>query len=148
MFTHILVPTDGSKLSARAVKTAVRLAKSTGARVTGVYVVAAYYPAIPGEALIGIPGVASKDYKRVVQALADKALAEVRRTADAFGVSSQTVTVVGGEPWRAILRTARGKHCDLIVMASHGRSGLTALVIGSETNKVLTHSKLPVLVCR
>jgi nucleotide-binding universal stress UspA family protein len=148
MFTHILVPTDGTKLSAKAVKTAVKLAKSTGARLTGLYVVAPYYPALPGEAFIGIPGVSSKQYKRVVQGLADKALAEIRRTADAYGVPSTSITGVGGEPWRAILRTARGKRCDLIVMASHGRSGLTALVIGSETNKVLAHSKLPVLVCR
>jgi len=63
-------------------------------------------------------------------------------------VTATASSVLGGEPWRVILRVARTRKCDLIVMASHGRRGIAGLLLGSETTKVLTHSKIPVLVCR
>ena len=126
MYKHILVPTDGSRLSAKAVKAAAALAKQVGARLTGVYVIPPYVPPMYGEAAIYVPEITPRRYKELSEKEAAKALAMVEREA----------------------RSARKKKCDLIVMASHGRRGLSGLLLGSETTKVLTHSKVPVLVCR
>jgi nucleotide-binding universal stress UspA family protein len=144
MVRHILVASDGSRLSARAVRVAVRLAKTLGARLSGLHVVAAYAPAGARGMQIG----ALRGFRRAVRLEGERVLAAFRREARACGVAAEASSVVGGEPWRAILRTARARRCDLIVMASHGRSGLAGLVLGSETTKVLTHSRIPVLVCR
>jgi len=146
MFKHILVSTDGSKLSAKAVRMAVQLAKSTGASLTGITVVAPYFPPMYGEAAAALPVVSAATYKREVEAHAKRVLDKV--TAIAPGMDVRTRSVTGGEPWKAIVAAARKGKCDLIVMASHGRSGLSGLLLGSETTKVLTHSKIPVLVCR
>lgn len=148
MFKHILVPTDGSKLSAKAVKTAARLAKATGARLTGLYVVAPYASPVYAESMIAIPAVTTAEYQAIVRRHADRALSAVKRQAGLLGVPCATLSPVGGEPWSAILRAARAKKCDAIVMASHGRGRLASLLLGSETTKVLAHSKIPVLVCR
>jgi len=146
MFKHILVPTDGSKLSAKAVKMAVQLAKSSGASLTGVYVAAPYFPPMYGDAIVAMPAINAADYKRVVDAQAKRAFAALESAGKGMNVKTRMVT--GGEPWKAILSAARSAKCDLILMASHGRSGLSGLILGSETAKVLTHSKIPVLVCR
>ncbi len=148
MFKHILVPTDGSKLSGKAVAQAVALAKLSGAAMTGLYVMAPYSPAMYGEAAIYVPEMTRKRYEDLARREADKALAALQKQAAAAGVKAKVATVTVYGPWEGIIRTAKTKKCDLIVMASHGRRGLAGLVLGSETTKVLTHSKVPVLVVR
>lgn len=143
MYRHILVSTDGSPFSARAISAAADLAKAIDAKLTGLHVTAAYAPA---SGRLGYASLAG--YERELRKEREHALAFVKSEARAHGVEARVASVVGGEPWRAILDTARKRKCDLIVMASHGRRGVTGLVLGSETNKVLTHSTIPVLVCR
>jgi nucleotide-binding universal stress UspA family protein len=142
MYGHILVATDGSALSAPAIRTAVGLAKSLSARLTAIYVVAPY----AGNAMGAISLL--QGYRRELQRDARRALAAFHAEARAQGVAAQGSSVAGLEPWQAILLAARRRKCDLIVMASHGRGGLAGLLLGSETRKVLTHSRIPVLVCR
>jgi nucleotide-binding universal stress UspA family protein len=141
VYKHILVATDGSALSAPAIRTAVALAKSLGAKLTAICVVAPYAGGMSALSLL-------KGYQQAVQKEARRALAAFNAEARARGVAARALSVVGGEPWQTILLAARRRKCDLIVMASHGRSGLGGLLLGSETTKVLTHSKIPVLVCR
>ena len=143
MYRHILVPTDGSRFSAPAIRMAAALAKALGAKLTGLYVVAPYFPARSGSAYASLSG-----FRRAVEQEAKRALGAFSAQARAHGVKATALSVVGGEPWQAILRAARARKCGLIVMASHGRRGLAAFLLGSETTKVLTHSKIPVLVCR
>ena len=145
---HILVPTDGSKLSLKAVAHAAGLAKATGARVTGLYVMAPYSPAMLGEAALYVPEMSRKRYEELARREADKALEALAKAARAAGVSLKGMVAEHFSPWEGIVRAARAKKCDLIVMASHGRKGLAGLVLGSETTKVLTHSKVPVMVVR
>jgi len=142
MYRHILVAIDGSELSAPAVHHAVGLASSLGAKLSAVYVVAPYGGA-SAAAIASMHG-----FKQAVRRDAQRALAAFHSVARAHGVAAKGSSVVGGEPWQTILLTARARKCDLIVMASHGRGGLAGLLLGSETAKVLTHSKIPVLVCR
>jgi nucleotide-binding universal stress UspA family protein len=142
VYQHILVATDGSAFSAPAIRTAVRLAKSLGAKLTAIYVVAPYASAATAALSL------LKGYRRAVQKEARRALAAFNAEARARGVAARASSVVGGEPWQTILLAARRRKCDLIVMASHGRGGLGGLLLGSETTKVLTHSRIPVLVCR
>ena len=101
-----------------------------------------------GEAAIYVAGLTAKRYKEAAQRTARKALAALKIEAGIAGVPCQTLTVTAPSPWEGIIASAKRKKCDLIVMASHGRRGLTGLILGSETTKVLTHSKIPVLVCR
>lgn len=143
MYRHILVATDGSKLSASAIRVAVDLAQALGAKLTALYVVAPYSPVRTGGAFALMPG-----YQRVVLEQARRALSAFNDEARSQGVAASTTSVIGGEPWQVILRTARTRKCDLIVMASHGRGGLAGLILGSETRKILTYSKIPVLICR
>lgn len=148
MFKRILVPTDGSPLSKRAIRTAIALAKASRAALTGLYVTPPYAPPIYGEAAVYLPEITQKRWQEMAQRAADKALDVLDEEARAAGLSVRRVVTAHANPWKAIIRTAQAKKCDLIVMASHGRKGLEALVLGSETQKVLTHSKIPVLVCR
>jgi nucleotide-binding universal stress UspA family protein len=148
MYDHILVPTDGSKLSQKAVATAAGLAKASGARLTGVYVIPPYTPPVYGEGVAYVPEMSPKAYKELTEREAKRALAAVEVEADAAGVSAKVLAITHAHAWEGIIRTAKAKKCDLIVMASHGRKGLAGLLLGSETTKVLTHSKIPVLVCR
>lgn len=148
MYKHILAPTDGSKLSLKAVKTAATLAKTLGAKLMGVYVIPPYVPPVYGEAVIYMPEMTPRRYKEITRRHADEALAALESEAKSAGVTCKTVTVTADQAWDGIVRTAHSKSCDLIVMASHGRRGLSGLLLGSETTKVLTHSKIPVLVCR
>ncbi|OGA31019.1 MAG: hypothetical protein A3I65_08495 [Betaproteobacteria bacterium RIFCSPLOWO2_02_FULL_68_150] len=148
MYKHILVPTDGSKLSVKAIKTAAALAKTLGAKLMGVYVIPPYVPPVYGEAVIYVPEVTPKRYKEMTAREAKNALAAVETEAKAAGIDCKSVSVTADQAWEGIVRTAHSKSCDLIVMASHGRRGLSGLLLGSETTKVLTHSKTPVLVCR
>jgi nucleotide-binding universal stress UspA family protein len=148
MFKHILVSTDGSKLSGKAIRAAVRLAAATGAKLTGTYVIPPYVEPMYGEAAMYVPAVSPKRYKELTAREARKALASVEIEARTGGVEYRGASLVAGTPWEGIIRAAKARKCDLIVMASHGRRGLAGLVLGSETTKVLTHSKIPVLVCR
>ena len=149
MFRHILVPTDGSRLAAKGIKAGVKLAKALGARVTGVYVIAPFPTPMYSEAVLyAMPGYAEADYRKAAEKAAKKALALIEIEAQTAGVSCHTRTVTAAQPWRGILKEARARKCDAIAMASHGRAGLGGLILGSETQRVLAHSKLPVLVTR
>jgi nucleotide-binding universal stress UspA family protein len=145
MFKHILLPTDGSELSAAAIQQGVRFAKSIGAKVTGICVMPQlhrffYETEIPMRAL--------EEADKRHQELAYTYLGAIEKAGKEVGVSVDTVYEIDDSPYDAIIRVAEQKDCDLIMMASHGRRGVGALLIGSETQKVLTHSKIPVLVCR
>ena len=148
MYKHILVSTDGSKLSAKAVRTAAQLAKALGAKLTGAYVMAPYVPPMYSEGVVYAPPITAQRHKELAAKEAKKALAAVESGARVAGVPCSTLSTTNEHPWRGIIGAAQAKKCDLIVMASHGRRGLAGLLLGSETNKVLTHSKIPVLVCR
>ena len=148
MYRHILVPTDGSKLSAKAIRAAASLARACKAKLTGIYVIPPYAAPLYAEgAVLGMP-ISRRAYQESTEKTARKALAVVEIESQTAGVESSAVHVTGDQPWRAIIRAARSKRCDAIVMASHGRRGLAGVLLGSETVKVLTHSKVPVLVCR
>jgi nucleotide-binding universal stress UspA family protein len=145
MYKRILIPTDGSRLSERAIKEGVKLAKATGARVAGFTSTPPYrVVSLDPHQLRNTP----EQYKRDSRRIADKALAAVERAAKAAGVPCTTSHAIADRPHEAIIRAARRKGCDLIFMASHGHKGVTRFLLGSETTKVVTHSKIPVLVCR
>ena len=150
MYKHILIPTDGSKLSAKAARTGMTLAKTLGARVTAVHVIPPYIPPYyDGMTMyVGPSAMDLKTYNRAMEKEAKAILEKFSIKASAQGVQCATAFVTDAQTWNAILKCARAKKCDLIVMASHGRRGLSGLLLGSETSKVLTHSKIPVLVCR
>lgn len=153
MYRHILVATDGAELSARAVAEAVKLARCTGAKLTGFYAAPPYVSPYPPPGAITAAGglenyVPPPDWKSIVGQHAERVLGDVKRQAEKESVAIATHHELAAEPWKAILDTAQKLGCDCIVMASHGRRGLEGLVLGSETTKVLTHSKLPVLVVR
>jgi len=146
MFKHILIPSDGSRLALKGAKVGVRLAAGLGARVTAVYVVQPYFPAVYGEAALYVPS--PKDYKKASEQAARKALAAIQAQARAAGVTCATEVTTDPQPWGGILRVARSRRCDAIALASHGRGALGGLLLGSETQRVLAHSKIPVLVIR
>jgi nucleotide-binding universal stress UspA family protein len=142
------VSTDGSRLSGKAIRTAVRLADATGAKVTGLYVIAPFVAAAYGEGAMYAPVMSPKRYKELTEREARKALAVVEIESRTAGIAYGSTMLTADNPWEGIIRAAKAKKCDLIVMASHGRRGIAGLLLGSETTKVLTHSKVPVLVCR
>jgi nucleotide-binding universal stress UspA family protein len=148
MYKHILVPTDGTKLSLKAVRTAARLARSLKARVTTLYVMAPYSPPAQAESIVYYPAYSAVGYEKHMRKVAEKALVQAKRVLAQQGVKSAGITLFHGSPWESIVKTAGKSKCDLVVMASHGRRGLVGVLLGSETQKVLTHSKVPVLVCR
>src|SRR5579864_7189472 len=145
MYSNILIPTDGSELAAKAVEHGIALAKRLGAKITALTVVPPFHMFTTDTQMIeDTPA----QYKARMQMQAEKTLGTVAQAATAAGVGCETVHVEHEHPYRAIIDTAGSKGCDLIVMASHGRHGIAAIVLGSETVKVLTHSKIPVLVHR
>jgi len=147
MYQRILVPTDGSALSKKAVKAAVELAAAVGAEVVALYVVPRY-PTSYFEGGIDVP---SSEVARVERAWAEQGQAradDVSRAAEKAGVKAKAVTVRSDLVAEAILAAAKKNKCDLVVMASHGRKGLKRLLLGSETQHVLTHGTIPVLVLR
>ena len=149
MYNHILIPTDGSELSEKAVRGGVKLAKDFGARITFVTVRKPFH-ALAGEPqmVVKMPDEYSKYVHDYLTADADARLAAAEAIAQENEVSCQAIDIENDHPYQGILDTAAERGCDLIVMASHGRSGISGIVLGSETLKVLTHSKLPVLVYR
>jgi nucleotide-binding universal stress UspA family protein len=147
MYQRILVPTDGSTLSKKAVKGAIELAAAVGAEVVALNVV----PRYPTAYFEGGISVSSTEVSRMEKLWAEQgqALADaVRAQAEAAGVKSRAVTVRSDLVAESILAAARKHRCDLVVMASHGRKGLKRLLLGSETQHVLTHGTVPVLVLR
>jgi nucleotide-binding universal stress UspA family protein len=149
MYRHILVPTDGSSLSLKAAREAAKLAKDHKSKITAFYAIEPYSPPPSGEAAILYPEIFSEaEYRKRTEKAAGTALKKVQAEALAAGVKVDTKFVTAAAPWKAIIDEARADRCDLIVMASHGRGGLASMLLGSETLKVLTHSKTPVLVCR
>jgi nucleotide-binding universal stress UspA family protein len=138
MYTHILIPTDGSELAGKAVRHGIALAKRIGAKVTMLTV-------LPPE-MITDDAQMIEIRKARTQKHTEEILSAVAM--QAAGVACETIQVVQQNPYQAIIDTADSKGCDLIVMASHGRRGIAAIVLGSETVKVLTHCKIPVLVYR
>ncbi len=149
MYKHLLVASDGSKLSLKAVKTAARLAKQLGARLTAVHVIAPYVPPVYSEPIGYIPITFNpKEYKQASEREAKRVLGAAIEAASKEDVDCGQVVVTDAVAWQGILKAARSRKCDALVMASHGRRGLAGLLLGSETTKVLTHTKLPVLVCR
>ena len=147
MFRNILVPTDGTELSHKAIKGAVQLARQQKARLTALHVVPPYESGMRDEASV-LHYLSPQHYAERTRAVAQKHLAVVGKAAAAAGVSCELVQVSGRFPFEEILRSAQRKKCDLIYMASHGRRGIARLLLGSETSKVLAHSTIPVLVCR
>lgn len=145
MYKHILLPTDGSELAGKAVQHGLALAKHLGAKVTALTVMPPFH-AITTDAEMIEDTPAS--YKVRMQDHAAKTLGAVAEAAETAGIASDGVQVEHEHPHQAIIDTARVKGCDLIVMASHGRHGVAAIIPGSETVKVLTHCKIPVLVYR
>jgi nucleotide-binding universal stress UspA family protein len=146
MYKHILVPTDGSPLSLKAARAAAKLAAKLKAKITALYVMPPYMPRTSSEDIVYRAVYSVQEYEQGMRKTADKALARIVAAAD--GASCDTMAKTHVHPWEAIIDAARTRKCDLIVMASHGRRGLAGLLLGSETQKVLTHSKTPVLVCR
>lgn len=143
MYNRILLPTDGTELCERAIRHGIALAKLAQAKVIGVTVTMPLHSAVPRSFI-------PKDLAGIIHSetvkIADERLVVIRRLAEIEGVGSEIFRRSNDHPWEAILQTAKDKQCDLIVMASHGRRGVSAMVLGSETHKVLTHSTLPVLV--
>lgn len=145
MYKNILIPTDGSELAGKAVQHGIALAKAISAKITVVTVTLPFHIfTLDPQVVEEIPD----QYKKRIQGHATKTLSDVATKAKAASVPCDTVHVEHGHPYRAIIDTAQSKGCDLITMASHGRRGVSAIVLGSETVKVLTHSKIPVLVHR
>jgi nucleotide-binding universal stress UspA family protein len=146
MFKNILIPTDGSELSQRAVRMALELAKLHRARITGIHVIPDYHLLIAYEG--AFDPVTEERIEEEAKTRADSYLAFMRKSAEEAGVPCKTVCETSDHPYDAILKTAEAQGCDLILMTSHGRKGLAAVLLGSETRKVLTHAKIPVLVVR
>lgn len=147
MFKRILVPTDGSELSTSAVKAAATLAKTLNASLVAVHVMPMFSAVVYPEAAI-YGAISQEEFIAETEEEATKALAAAAKDAQAIGVACETIRNRFDQAYVGILDAAARLSCDVVVMASHGRRGVKALVLGSETNKVLTHSKIPVLVFR
>lgn len=147
MFKHILVPTDGSALSRETVKRAISFAREAGARITAFYAKPSFPECFFGEGALVDPGSPEK-FAQMAEEEAQHILDEVDLACREAGVPCSRCTLESDIPYEAIIDMANQCECDLIFMSSHGRRGIGALLLGSETQKVLTHSKIPVLVYR
>jgi len=146
MYTNMLIATDGSELAGNAVQHGIALAMRIVAKVT-VLTVSAPFHVFTTDLEMVLEDTAAQ-YQAGMQQRAEKILGAVAHLAQAAGVACETVHVEHEHPYQAIIDTAASRGCDVIVMASHGRRGISAIVLGSETVKVLTHSKIPILVHR
>jgi len=145
MFKHLLLPTDGSALSNSAVEKGIQIARDIGAQVTGIYVEPEFHVLTYRTEMLEDT---RSQFAADSRAHASQYLEVIRAGATKAGVSCDVVSVTGDHPFEEIIRTAEARGCDLIVMASHGNRGVRGLLLGSETLKVLTHGKIPVLVYR
>lgn len=144
MYKHILLPTDGSELSKAAMRHGIALAKTIGAKVSALVV------STPIASLVVDPGAVSaalEQYQALVKTQTAKYLDNIKNEATEAGVSCTTLCIEHERPYEAIVETAKTNGCDLVIMASHGLRGVSA-ILGSETLKVLTHSSVPILVYR
>jgi nucleotide-binding universal stress UspA family protein len=144
MFKRILIPTDGSEITAKAVQTVLAMAKQSGASVFTISVKEPF----PYSAISEMQPVPPQEFYDAQERIAAERVKAAVDAAAAAGVTAHGHTVEAIHPWEAILDHATTQNCDVIVMASHGRRGVAALLLGSETQRVLLHSKLPVLVVR
>jgi len=144
MFKRILVPTDGSEITAKAVTTSIALAQSVGAQL---YTISVKEP-FPYSAISEMQPTPPQEFFDAQERIALKRVQAVVELCKAAGVGCNSHTIEALHPWEAIIDHAKRMECDLLVMASHGRRGVSALLLGSETQKVLTHSKIPVLIVR
>jgi nucleotide-binding universal stress UspA family protein len=146
-YKRILIPTDGSKIAAKAIRDGVALARALGAGVVG------YHAVEPIETIYytraaGVRASQIKAVERELEAQAQRYLDAIRTAAATAGVPCETRVSRPAAPWQGIVDTARRRKCDAICMASHGRGRIASALLGNETQKVLVHSKVPVLVCR
>ena len=147
MYKHILIPTDGSELAAKAIEAGIEFAREAHARVTAFTAVPAYQ--IPSEVeMMARRGVSLEQYERQAKRKAESTLQKIADRAREAGVDYDADYALSDEPYDAIIRAAQKHGCDLIFMASHGRRGISALIHGSQTQGVLTHSSIPTLVYR
>lgn len=146
MYHNILIATDGSALAGKAVSHGLGLAKSVGAKVTAVVVEAPFNVFDVPESRARQMTEAFAQHAEAIKKHATKVLGDVAEAAKKAGVSCDTVQMEHEQPYEAIIKTANDKGCDAIIMASHGRSGISAVLLGSVTNKVLTHTAIPVVV--
>jgi nucleotide-binding universal stress UspA family protein len=145
VFQHILLPSDGSAACLAAAGACIRFAAEVGARVTAVHVeqpvrMFTYEPQVTEHA--------HEEYRRMRAQHARNCLEPIEKLASAAKVACTTIVTDADEPWEGILKTAHERHCDMIMMASHGHRGVRALLLGSQTHKLLTHSAIPVMVYR
>jgi nucleotide-binding universal stress UspA family protein len=140
-----MIPTDGSTASAQAIQKALGMAREGNAQVTGLHVIQPFHLATYDTDMLAET---RASYEANVHARAREYLKPIEQGAKELGVKVETRMVVADHPYEAIIGAALDAGCDLIVMASHGRHGVKALLLGSETQKVLTHSTVPVLVLR
>ncbi|BEP92302.1 universal stress protein [Acidovorax sp. sif1233] len=145
MYKHILMPSDGTALSEAAILRGMRFAREAHAKVTGFYALPEFHALAYHTAMLEHTRKSQEDQAR---ARAEEVLNYIRETAAQYSVPCDTLTSISDHPYEAIIDAAHAQGCDLILMASHGRRGLQGILLGSETLKVLTHSKIPVLVHR
>jgi len=145
MFKSILIPVDGSKLSLKALSYGSKLAESSGAKLTVMTATPEFPTMIGGEGYMIAP-LSSKQWDAMIEKRSDAIKQRVNKQLN--GTPYEFTSMTSDYPYAAIISVAKKRKCDLIVMASHGRRGLSAMLLGSETTKVLTHSTIPVLVCR
>ncbi|MES2073040.1 MAG: universal stress protein [Pseudomonadota bacterium] len=145
MYTHILLPTDGTPSSKDAIQKCMRFAKALNAKVTGLHVVPQYHMFSYQPEMMEDT---SDKFAKECEAQAQRYLSEIELEAKELRVDCSTLTLTNDHPYEAIIQAAEKQGCDLIAMASHGRKGIKALLLSSETQKVLAHSKIPVLVYR
>lgn len=148
MFKNILVPTDGSDMSRKAAEKAVALARSMGARVTGLHVAPAYHPQVNDDYYVPRDYMTVDQFRTKTRQVSEKYLSAIAAAANASGVAAENHYVNSDFPADAIVAAAKKYKCDAIVMASHGRTGLSHFFLGSQTQKVIAATKLPVVVLR
>lgn len=148
MFKNILVPTDGSELSRKAAEKAVTLAQTVGARIVGFHVAPAYHPQVNDDYYVPRESMSPAQFAAKTKQVAEKHLGAITQAADAGHVASENHYVNSDFPADAIVAAAKQYKCDAIVMASHGRTGLSHFFLGSQTQKVIAHTKIPVVVLR
>lgn len=145
MFKHLLIATDGSELATKGLRQGVTLAKALQAKATVVTVTEPWTAVVAGEMALAFP---PDEYDRTAAANASNILAEANKIAETGGITAESLHVKDQYPAEGIVETAKARGCDLIVMSSHGRRGLSRLFLGSQAQRVVTHTDLPVLICR
>ncbi len=145
MYKHLLIATDGSELAQKAVEQGLSLAKALSAKTTAVFVTESWIAKVPGEMVVGFP---IDEYEKACADNAKQVLGTVDEVATRIGVACQTKHVPDQYPADGIISAVKSEGCDLIVMASHGRRGLSRLLLGSQAHQVLTRSTIPVLIVR